>query len=125
MLLKDIDAFRQAFVDGIELFHAGRITVAMELLRPDLPFADLRPVLTLAHGTTRPTLSGRRAQNLCSDVLRTNYCYDRLVGRLDTARVGEIETGFYANIGAVQGEGEAVPIDLGEVDFTPPSGSGC
>ena len=41
----------------------------------------------------------------------------KLAGRLDTARVGEIETQFYANLGSIQGEGNAVVIDLKEVDF--------
>ena len=47
----------------------------------------------------------------------TAYIPIRLVGRLDTTRVGEIETGFYANVGAVKDEGEVVLIDLSEVDF--------
>jgi phosphate:Na+ symporter len=41
----------------------------------------------------------------------------KLAGRLDTSRVGEIETGFYANVGAIPDGGETVVIDLGEVDF--------
>ena len=44
------------------------------------------------------------------------YTPIKLTGRLDTTRVGEIETEFYANIGAVK-EGEAVLIDLRDVDF--------
>ena len=44
------------------------------------------------------------------------YTPIKLTGRLDTSRVGEIETEFYANIGAVK-EGEVVLIDLRDVDF--------
>ena len=56
MLLKEIDAFRRAFVSGLEMFHAGYVSESMQLLRPDMEFSDLRPVLTLPRGTTRPTL---------------------------------------------------------------------
>ena len=44
------------------------------------------------------------------------YTPIKLTGRLDTTRVGEIETEFYANVGAVK-EGEVVLIDLRDVDF--------
>jgi anti-sigma B factor antagonist len=41
----------------------------------------------------------------------------KLAGRLDTTRVGEIETEFYARIGAIRDEGEMVLFDLSEVAF--------
>jgi anti-anti-sigma factor len=41
----------------------------------------------------------------------------KLAGRLDTTRVGEIETGFYAEIGAVKDKADIAVIDLSEVDF--------
>ncbi|HEX7777000.1 MAG TPA: STAS domain-containing protein [Parvibaculum sp.] len=41
----------------------------------------------------------------------------KLAGRLDTARVGEIETGFYASVGAFKTRGEVVLIDLTDVEF--------
>lgn len=41
----------------------------------------------------------------------------KLTGRLDSTRVGEIETGFYANVGAAGNAGGRVVIDMREVDF--------
>ena len=41
----------------------------------------------------------------------------KLAGRLDTSRVGEIETELYAKVGAIRDEGEVVLFDLTAVDF--------
>jgi anti-anti-sigma factor len=41
----------------------------------------------------------------------------KLAGRLDTARVGEIETAFYAQIGTLKNADEIALIDLSEVSF--------
>ncbi len=41
----------------------------------------------------------------------------KLAGRLDTARVGEIETGFYAQVGSFKTRGEVALIDLRDVEF--------
>lgn len=41
----------------------------------------------------------------------------KLSGRLDTAKVGEIETRFYAEVGAIKTPGAVALIDLSEVDF--------
>lgn len=41
----------------------------------------------------------------------------KLAGRLDTARVGEIETRFYAEIGAIKNRGDVALIDLRDVEF--------
>lgn len=40
-----------------------------------------------------------------------------LTGRLDTARVGEIETRFYAEVGAIKDKADIAVIDLSEVTF--------
>jgi anti-sigma B factor antagonist len=40
----------------------------------------------------------------------------KLKGRLDSARVSEIETGFYANVGAAGNDGRVI-VDMREVDF--------
>lgn len=40
-----------------------------------------------------------------------------LAGRLDTSRVGEIETAFYAHVGAAKGKDDVVVIDLAELQF--------
>jgi anti-anti-sigma factor len=47
----------------------------------------------------------------------SRYKSIKLAGRLDTTRVGEIETGFYAQIGALKNKDEIVLIDLSEVSF--------
>lgn len=41
----------------------------------------------------------------------------KLAGRIDTARVGEIETRFYAEVGAIKNKDDVALIDLQEVDF--------
>ena len=41
----------------------------------------------------------------------------KLEGRLDTARVGEIETRFYAAVGSFKTKGEVALIDLKDVEF--------
>jgi|GEM_PF-1560256 len=41
----------------------------------------------------------------------------KLTGRLDTTRVGEIETGFYAEVGFIKDPSVVALIDLGEVTF--------
>lgn len=41
----------------------------------------------------------------------------KLSGRLDTTRVGEIETPFYAQIGAAKTPADKVLIDMKEVEF--------
>lgn len=41
----------------------------------------------------------------------------KLTGRLDSARVGEVETAFYANVGAAGNAGDRVVIDMQDVDF--------
>lgn len=47
----------------------------------------------------------------------TSYTPIKIEGRLDTARVGEIETPFYARTGAAKGPNDKVLIDMREVDF--------
>ena len=41
----------------------------------------------------------------------------KLAGRLDTSRVGEIETGFYAEVGFIKDPSAIAVIDLSEVTF--------
>jgi anti-anti-sigma factor len=41
----------------------------------------------------------------------------KLAGRIDTARVGEIETRFYAEVGAIKNKNDVALIDLSEVEF--------
>lgn len=41
----------------------------------------------------------------------------KLAGRIDTARVGEIETRFYAEVGAIKGKDNVALIDLKDVEF--------
>lgn len=41
----------------------------------------------------------------------------KLAGRLDTARVGEIEAEFYTEVGTIKAETELVVVDLSEVVF--------
>lgn len=41
----------------------------------------------------------------------------KLAGRLDTARIGEIETGFYAEVGFIKDKSDIAIIDLSDVSF--------
>ncbi|MGV8998116.1 MAG: STAS domain-containing protein [Parvibaculaceae bacterium] len=41
----------------------------------------------------------------------------KLAGRLDTARVGEVETGFYAEVGFIKDPSAVALIDLTDVTF--------
>lgn len=41
----------------------------------------------------------------------------KLSGRLDTTKVGEIETRFYAEVGAIKTPGAVALLDLKDVDF--------
>lgn len=48
---------------------------------------------------------------------KINWVLLKLEGRLDTLRAGEIETGFYAQVGAAKAGSDIVLIDLEDLTF--------